>query len=81
MVLAHEIAHVTQRHIPRGIEGSYGIQLLGQIAASAASASGRTASIPPELLQKTYEYSLKASVSGYGRSRETKPTWWAWRTW
>lgn len=72
MVLAHEIAHVTQRHIPRGIEGSYGIQLLGQIAASAASASGRTASIPPELLQKTYEYSMNAAVSGHGRSHETE---------
>jgi predicted Zn-dependent protease len=72
MVLAHEVAHVTQRHIPRGIEGSYGIQLLGQIAASAASASGRTAAIPPELLQKTYEYSMNAAVSGHGRSHETE---------
>lgn len=72
MVLAHEIAHVTQRHIPRGIEGSYGIQLLGQIAATAASASGKTASIPPELLQKTYEYSMNAAVSGHGRSHETE---------
>ena len=72
MVLAHEIAHVTQRHIPRGIEGSYGIQLLGQIAAAAASASGKTASIPPELLQKTYEYSMNAAVSGPGRSHETE---------
>ena len=72
MVLAHEIAHVTERRIPRGIEGSYGIQLLGQIAASAASASGRTASIPPELLQKTYEYSMNAAVSGHGRSHETE---------
>ena len=72
MVLAHEIAHVTQRHIPRGIEGSYGIQLLGQIAASTATASGATSSIPPELLQKTYEYSMNASVSGHGRSHETE---------
>jgi predicted Zn-dependent protease len=72
MVLAHEIAHVTQRHIPRGIEGSYGIQLLGQIAASAATASGATSSIPPQLLQKTYEYSMNAAVSGHGRSHETE---------
>jgi predicted Zn-dependent protease len=72
MVLAHEIAHVTERHIPRGIEGSYGIQLLGQIAASAASASGAASSIPPEVLQKTYEYSMNAAVSGHGRSHETE---------
>jgi predicted Zn-dependent protease len=72
MVLAHEIAHVTQRHIPRGIEGRYGIQVLGQIAASAASARGAASSIPPDLLAKTYEYSMNAAVSGHGRSHETE---------
>ena len=72
MVLGHEIAHVTERHVTRGIEGSYGIQLLGQIAASAGSASGAASQIPPALLQKTYEYSMNAAVSGHGRGAETE---------
>lgn len=72
MVLAHEIAHVTERHVTKGIESTYGIQLLGAIAQTAASASGTTASIPPDLLQKTYDYTMKASISGHGRSQENE---------
>ena len=72
MVLGHEIAHVTESHVTKGIEGTYGIQLLGQIAASAASASGATSQLPAALLQKTYEYSMNAAVSGHGRAAETE---------
>ncbi len=72
MVLAHEIAHVTESHVTKGIEGTYGIQLLGQIAATTASTSGATSQIPPALLSKTYEYSMNAAVSGHGRSAETE---------
>lgn len=72
MVLGHELAHVTESHVTKGIEGTYGIQLLGQIAASAASASGAASQLPPALLQKTYEYSMNAAVSGHGRAAETE---------
>ncbi|GEM_PF-1296852 len=71
MVLAHEIAHVTESHVTKGIEGTYGIQVLGQLAAQAAEASGKVA-LPPALLQKTYEYSMKAAISGHGRASETE---------
>jgi predicted Zn-dependent protease len=74
MVLAHEIAHVTESHVTKGIEGAYGIQLLGEIARVTAASTGATAKaqIPPALLDKTYEYSMKASVSGHGRANESE---------
>jgi beta-barrel assembly-enhancing protease len=74
MVLAHEIAHVTESHVTKGIEGAYGIQLLGEIARVTAVSTGAAAKtqIPPALLDKTYEYSMKASVSGHGRANESE---------
>jgi beta-barrel assembly-enhancing protease len=74
MVLAHEIAHVTESHVTKGIEGTYGIQLLGEIARVTAVSTGAAAKtqIPPALLDKTYEYSMKASVSGHGRANESE---------
>ncbi len=72
MVLGHEIAHVTESHVTEGIEGRYGMQLLAEIAATTASASGATSGIPPSMLQKTYEYSMNAAVSGHGRAAETE---------
>ena len=72
MVLAHEIAHVTKSHVTKGIEGTYGIQLLGEIGRITATSTGATAQIPPALLQKTYDYSMKASVSGHGRANESE---------
>ncbi len=74
MVLAHEIAHVTESHVTKGIEESYGIQLLGEIARVTATSTGATnrVPIPPSLLQKTYDYSMKAAVSGHGRANESE---------
>jgi beta-barrel assembly-enhancing protease len=74
MVLAHEIAHVTESHVTKGIEGAYGIQLLGEIARVTAVSTGAAArtQIPPALLDKTYEYTMKASVSGHGRANESE---------
>ncbi len=69
MVLAHEIGHVTERHVPKGIEAEYGIQVLGQLAASAASASGV---LPPVALEKSYEFTMSAAINGHGRGRETE---------
>jgi len=68
-VLAHEIAHVTEQHVTKGIEAAYGIQLLGQVAATGAAASG---TLPPAALEKTFEYSMNAAINGYGRSQETE---------
>ncbi len=67
MVMAHEIAHVTESHVTKGIEGRYGLQLLGQLAGTAAGASGV---IPAAALGKAYEYTMSAAISGHGRSRE-----------
>jgi predicted Zn-dependent protease len=72
MVLAHEIAHVTESHVTKGIEGTYGIQLLGEIGRITATSTGATAQIPPALLQKTYDYSMKAATSGHGRANESE---------
>lgn len=74
MVLAHEIAHVTESHVTKGIEETYGIQLLGEIARVTATSTGATnqVPIPPSLLQKTYDYSMKAATSGHGRANESE---------
>ena len=74
MVLAHEIAHVTESHVTNGIESAYGIQLLGEIARVTATTTGATnqVPIPHSLLQKTYDYSMKAAVSGHGRGNESE---------
>jgi predicted Zn-dependent protease len=69
MVLGHEIAHVTQRHIPRGIESAFGIQLAGQLAATAAAESGV---LPGSALEQTYKYTMNAAMNGHGRARETE---------
>ncbi len=71
MVMAHEIAHVTERHVPNGIEKSYGIQLLGNVALAAGQATGGLA-LQGEALKKTYEYTMAASLSGHGRSQESE---------
>jgi len=69
MVLAHEIGHVTESHVPKGIEAQYGIQVLGQLAAAAASTSGV---LPPYALGKSYEYTMNAAINGHGRGRESE---------
>ncbi len=68
MVLAHEIAHVTERHVTKGIEKAYGIQLLGQIGATAGSATGVLPSGPA--MAKIYEHSMGAAINGHGRNQE-----------
>jgi beta-barrel assembly-enhancing protease len=67
MVLAHEIAHVTERHIPRGIEGNYGMQALGQLAAATASTTGV---LPRAALETGYHYVMNAALSGHSRGHE-----------
>ena len=71
MVLAHEIAHVTESHVKSGIEGAYYIQVAGQLASQAASASGRIP-LSPQTFQLGYDYSMKAALNGHTRSNESE---------
>jgi predicted Zn-dependent protease len=68
MVLAHEIAHVTERHVTKGIEKAYGTQLMGQIGMTVGSAAG----VVPNsaAIGKAYEYSMSAAINGHGRNQE-----------
>lgn len=70
MVLAHEIAHVTESHVTRGIQAEYGIQVLGQLAQSAAATAA--VRVPAEAMQKAYEYTMNAAINGHGRSQESE---------
>lgn len=69
MVLGHEVAHVTEGHVAEGIEAAYGLQVLGQVAAQGAQATG---TLEGPALEKTYEYALSAAVNGHGRGREAE---------
>jgi predicted Zn-dependent protease len=71
MVIGHEIAHVTESHVTKGIEERYGIALLGQVAGEAAAASGKVP-LSPQTFQMTYDYSMKAAISGHGRANESE---------
>jgi predicted Zn-dependent protease len=68
MVLGHEIAHVTERHVTKGIEKAHGLNMLGQAAAAAGSATG----VLPnnEAVAKVYQYSMSAAINGHGRDQE-----------
>jgi predicted Zn-dependent protease len=68
MVLSHEIAHVTERHVPKGIEKAYNMQLAGQIGMTAGAATGVLPNSPA--LGKAYEYSMGAAINGHGRNQE-----------
>jgi predicted Zn-dependent protease len=67
MVLGHEIAHAAESHVTEGMKADAGINLLGQLAGQAAS--GR---LDPEVLAKTYEYSMNAAINGHGRGQESQ---------
>ena len=71
MVIGHEIAHVTESHVTKGIEERYGMALLGQVAGEAAATSGKVP-LSPQTFQLTYDYSMKAAVSGHGQSSESE---------
>lgn len=69
MVFAHEIAHVTERHIPEGIEQAWQDEMLG---AAVAEALQRTGTLEGEALEVAYEYSMSAVVNGQGRAQESE---------
>jgi beta-barrel assembly-enhancing protease len=68
MVLGHEIAHVTERHVTKGIEQAYTTQLVGSAAATAGASTG----ILPtgEALEIAYKATMNAAVNGHGRGQE-----------
>jgi predicted Zn-dependent protease len=69
MVLGHEIAHAAESHVTEGMQADAGINMLGQLAGRAASASGR---IDGEVLRQTYHYSMNAAINGHGRRQESE---------
>jgi predicted Zn-dependent protease len=69
MVLGHEIAHAAESHVTEGMKADAGINLLGQLAGQAAASAGR---IDPEVLEKTYQYSMSAAINGHGRGQESE---------
>lgn len=68
MVLAHEIAHVTERHVTKGMEKAYGTQFWGQVGMTAGAATGVLPSGPA--VAKAYEFSMGAAINGHGRNQE-----------
>jgi predicted Zn-dependent protease len=71
-VMAHELVHVTHRHIPAGIERTNTTQLLGDVAIIGATAVGARSGALGTALDKTYEYTMNAMVNGHGRSQEAE---------
>jgi predicted Zn-dependent protease len=67
MVMGHEIAHVTERHIPRGIERRWGVGVLGGLASTGARATGYGHAI-----DQAFDYSMNAAVNGHGRALESE---------
>ncbi len=66
MVLGHEIAHVTERHVTEGIESAYKTQLIGEVAATAGGGLLPTG----PALQVAYGATMNAAIHGHGRNQE-----------
>lgn len=70
MVLGHEIAHVTEKHVTKGIEQAYTTQLIGN---SAVVAGASTGILPTgDALRIGYEASMNAAIHGHGRGQESE---------
>ncbi len=67
MVLGHEIAHAAESHVTEGMKADATINLLGQLAGQAAAAR-----LDPEVLAKTYQYTMNAALNGHGRRQESE---------
>ncbi len=64
-VIAHELAHVTEGHVVRGMRDKAGIEALTDLSATAVGLNSK-------LTRAVYDYSVLAAVNGHGRSFETK---------
>ncbi|HVR44564.1 MAG TPA: M48 family metalloprotease [Thermoanaerobaculia bacterium] len=68
MVLGHEIAHVTERHVTKGIEKAYTTQLLLGAAVTAGASTGIIPTGPA--LDIAYGTTMNAAINGHGRNQE-----------
>ena len=68
-VIAHEMAHSTERHIPRRIEAEYNTKLLGSILRGVA---GGTGVLQGPALNSLYRLVMSAAINGQGRGREVE---------
>ena len=62
-VLAHELGHVTESHVVRGMRDRAGIQVAADLGASATG-------INSKMMRELYGYVLEAAVNGHGRRFE-----------
>jgi len=62
-VIAHEIGHITESHVARGIRDKLGMKLAAKLGASAIG-------IDPGMVRDIYDYSVVAAVNGHGRRFE-----------
>lgn len=62
-VIAHELAHITESHVVRGIRDKAGMQVAANLGASAIG-------IDTAMTRVVYDYSVLAAVNGHGRRFE-----------
>ena len=62
-VIAHELAHVTESHVVRGMRDRAGIEAITDLTATAVG-------LDSKLTRAVYDYSVLAAVNGHGRRFE-----------
>ena len=69
MIMGHEIAHVTERHVPRGMQGRYGAAILIELARATSVGEGV---VSGSALEKARDYMHNAAQFGHNRSLENE---------
>lgn len=64
-VIAHELAHITESHVVRGMRDRAGIEALTELTATAVG-------LKTKHTKAVYDYSVLAAVKGHGRHFESK---------
>lgn len=64
-VIAHELAHITESHVVRGMRDAAGIEALTELTATAVG-------LKMKQTRAVYDYSVLAAVNGHGRHFEGK---------
>ncbi|MGI9412393.1 MAG: M48 family metalloprotease [Hyphomicrobiales bacterium] len=62
-VIAHEIGHITESHVVRGIRNKKGAQVAAKLGVEAAGLKSAVA-------RAVYDYSISAAINGHGRTFE-----------
>ena len=62
-VIAHELAHITESHVVRGVRDKAGIEAITDLGATAVG-------LDSKLTRAVYDYSVLAAVNGHGRRFE-----------